>query len=302
MEVYARPQRLVRLPDGRHVNLYCLGERGPVVLLEAGLGGTTSSWRKVQTRLATGFRACAYDRAGNGFSDPGPMPRDTRHMLQDLRAMVRAARLPGPYILVGHSIGGLPIRLYASLYPREVAGLVLVDPSSEHQEARIYGAMGQVPPDGNVGRRACLKAAVAGLKPGTSEYSKCVGAPQPSWPQAVNEAVATLKRSPAYHQTQVSEFESLGGVDSLQIDEAKHSLGDMPLIVLTAENTYRTGIPEAYQDFLSDLWNEMHEETARLSTRGSNRLVRGSGHLIPRDDPVAVVAAVREVAVMAAKR
>ena len=301
MEIYAKPQRIVRLPDGRRMNLYCQGDRGPVVMLDAGLGGTTMAWEKVQVRLARDFQACAYDRAGTGFSDPGPMPRDTRHMAQDLRALAKAAKLPGPYILVGHSLGGLTVRLYASLHPKEVAGLVLVDPSSEFQDARIYGAMGRLPPEGNVGRGACLKAAQAGFKVGSPDYARCVGAPRPTWPKALNDAMEIMKRSPAYHQTQVSEFESLAVVDSQQIEAAKHSFGEMPLIILTAENTYRTGIPEAYQDFLSDLWNEMHNETAQLSRRGSNRLVRGSGHLIPRDDPVAVVAAVRDVAVMAAR-
>lgn len=302
LSVYAHPQQLVRLPDGRAMNLYCLGKRGPVVLFDAGLGGTTMAWGKVQRGLAGKFRACAYDRAGVGFSDPGPMPRDTAHMADDLRAMAKAARLPGPYILVGHSLGGLTTRLYASRHPEEVAGLVLVDPSGEHQQARLNAAVGVTGAprsDPNAGRRACLVAAETGLKPGTPQYDRCVGKPPERWPKALGDAVTALKLRPSYHQAQVSEFDSLATADSDQIIAGRRSLGAMPLIVLTAENTYRTdGIPLFYADALSAEWMRMHDEVAALSTRGVNRLVPATGHLIPSENPQAVIEAVREVAAM----
>ena len=299
LEVYARPQRLIRLPDGRKMNLYCMGDRGPVVILDAGLGGSTLSWGKVQPRLASSFRVCAYDRAGMGFSDPGPMPRDTQHMADDLAALLNTARLPPPYILVGHSLGGMSVRLFAAQHRKKVSGLVLVDPSVEHQDSRFAAALGTRPSDGNAGRRACLAAAIAGLRPGTPEYLRCVGAQRPSWSSAFWGAISRMKASPGYQRTEVSEYENMASVDSAQLETANGKLRDMPMIVLTAENTYRTGVPPEYAETLSKLWNEMHNEIARLSRRGTNRLVRGSGHLIPSDEPVAVAAAVREIAIVA---
>lgn len=302
LEPYGHPQRMVTLPDGRRMNLYCLGDKGPVVVMDAGLGGSTFSWGEVQPRLSRTYRVCAYDRAGMGFSDPGPLPRDTQHMADDLRALLKVSGLPGPYILVGHSLGGMTVRLYAALYPKEVAGLVLVDPSGPRQDARMNALLGgRSPPDPNTGRKACLKAAEAGLEPGGSLYDPCVGTPPETWPPSLRAAVTRLKRDPAYHRSIVSEAEAMAGADSDQLDAAAKSLGDMPLIVLTAERTFRDGVPPAYAEMLSAEWMRMHDEIALSSLRGSNRLITGAGHLLQNDNPDAVVKAIDDVAAMARK-
>jgi len=294
---YAHPQQLIALPDGRKMNLYCQGKSGPVVVLDGGLGATTYSWGDVQEPLAGKFRVCAYDRAGMGFSDPGPMPRDARHRADDLRALLKAAGLPGPYILVGHSMGGVTAQLYAFLWPQEVAGLVLVDPSTAHQAQRLNDSVGVTPAsDGNGGRRACLAVAEAGLKRGTPDWEACVGKEKDSWSPAFRDAIVRMRTSPDFYRAEVSEFDSLAGPDSDQLDAAHRSLGDLPLVVLTAENTYRDGIAPGYATVLSAQWMAMHDEIARLSSRGVNRLVPSSGHLIPSDKPEAVIEAVKEVA------
>ena len=100
LEVYAHPQRLVDI-GGRRLNLYCLGHGSPTVILVGGLGSSTFIWRKVHRDLAKTTKVCAYDRAGYGFSDPGPLPRDTAHLADDLAALTKAAALPRPYVLVG---------------------------------------------------------------------------------------------------------------------------------------------------------------------------------------------------------
>lgn len=294
---YGRPQQLVSLPDGRKLNLYCQGKKGPVVVLDGGLGATTYSWGDVQEPLADKFRVCSYDRAGMGFSDPGPMPRDARHRADDLRALLKAASLPGPYILVGHSMGGITVQLYALLWPQEVAGLVMVDPSTAHQAQRLNDSVGVTPAsDGNGGRRACLAAAEAGLKRGTPEWQACVGKEKDNWSPDFHDAMVRMRTSPDFYRAEVSEFDSLAGADSDQLDAAHRKLGDLPLVVLTAENTYRDGVAPGYATVLSAQWMAMHDEIARLSSRGVNRLVVGSGHLIPSDKPQAVIDAVKEVA------
>src|SRR3569832_2432976 len=108
--VYAKPQRLVRLTDGRGINIYCIGHRSPTVVLDAGLGDSAVIWRKVHSRLAERSQVCAFDRTDYNFNNPGPLPRDAAHIAQDMKAMFEAAKQKPPYVLVGHSLGGLNVR------------------------------------------------------------------------------------------------------------------------------------------------------------------------------------------------
>jgi pimeloyl-ACP methyl ester carboxylesterase len=124
---YPPPGRLVRV-DGHRLHLETAGEGTPAVVLDSGLPGTVLSWKFVQSEVARLTRVCSYDRAGLGWSDAGPMPRTSRQIVEELRTLLRNAGIPGPYVLVGHSFGSFTARLYAGLYPDEVAGGVIVDP------------------------------------------------------------------------------------------------------------------------------------------------------------------------------
>ena len=123
--------RLVEVAQGRELRLVCEGPQsaaGPTVWMEAGAYGFAAEWAEVQPRLARlGIRSCAYDRAGLGFSDPGPAPRDANAIAADLEALIVASGERGPFVFLGHSAAGLYIRTYAGLHPNRVAGLVLVD-------------------------------------------------------------------------------------------------------------------------------------------------------------------------------
>jgi pimeloyl-ACP methyl ester carboxylesterase len=125
------------------LRLSCAGRGTPTVVLEAGLGEGLDAWAKVQTQVAAFTRACAYDRAGVGKSGPGPKPRTSRQMVTELRALLSAAQIDGPYVHVGHSLGGLNAQLYAIEYPNEVAGLVLVDPSYPDMLVRLGSKWGK---------------------------------------------------------------------------------------------------------------------------------------------------------------
>jgi pimeloyl-ACP methyl ester carboxylesterase len=122
------PGRLVSLGSHR-LHVHCLGDGSPVVVFDAALGGSSLSWTFIQPAVAAFTTACTYDRAGFGWSDAGPMPRTAGRIAAELHALLRAAEVPPPYVLVGHSFGGLSIRAYASSYPEDVAGLVFVDPA-----------------------------------------------------------------------------------------------------------------------------------------------------------------------------
>lgn len=119
---------------GHKLHIRCVGSAGggPAVILEAGGGGFSRDWSLVQDRLSPRVRSCAYDRAGSGWSEPGPAPRTMRQEVFELHALLKAAKVRGPFVLVGHSIGGFLVRLYAQQYGSGVVGVVLVDPAHEN--------------------------------------------------------------------------------------------------------------------------------------------------------------------------
>jgi pimeloyl-ACP methyl ester carboxylesterase len=117
-----------------HIN--CLGEGGPTVILEAANLGMSAHWVRVQQQLAQTTRVCAYDRAGMGWSGSGTEPRDAKQISSELHTLLKGADTEGPYVLVGHSYGGLYARMYAARYPNQVAGVVLVDSSHPEQFTR----------------------------------------------------------------------------------------------------------------------------------------------------------------------
>lgn len=123
---------------GRSLYIHCVGEGTPIVVFEAGAGDDSRTWSKVQPEVGRTTRACAYDRAGTGSSPAAPRPHTSCEMAEELRTLLQRARVPGPYVLVGHSLGGLNIRLYTSAHPDDVAGIVLVDATTEDQEAKLF--------------------------------------------------------------------------------------------------------------------------------------------------------------------
>ncbi len=154
--VYPPPGRLVDLGSHR-LHLLELGRGSPTILLEAGLMSTVLSWTDLQRCLAGSFRVVSYDRAGLGWSDLGPMPRTADRIVDELHTLLERAGIPPPYVLVGHSFGGLTMPLFAARFPDEVAGMVLVDP--------VAPAEWNPPPDHDlrltrIGAKVCRRAAL----------------------------------------------------------------------------------------------------------------------------------------------
>jgi len=296
---YTKPAQLVALPGGRKVNLLCMGQGAPTVVLDAGWGSGIWSWSKVQPIVAETTRVCAFDRAGTGFSDEGPLPRDARAIVKDERALLKAAKIKAPYVLVGHSMAGLHVRLYASLYPKEVAGAVLVDPSNPHQDKRFADA---APVGSALGEkisaltRGCAERMIAGaLKPGDPAFATCFPPPLKIFPEDLR-AVMTARQGEAWRlKMQRSEVDSMATTSSTDIDKTKRPLGDLPWIVLTAEGTGKgPPTPPEERAAMGQAWKAMHDEAAGLSTRGENRMV-ASGHSIQWEKPDVVAATIKEV-------
>jgi pimeloyl-ACP methyl ester carboxylesterase len=307
-DVYMHPMHLVTLKDGHRLNMYCLGRGFPVVILESGLGWGTVAWEMVHRELAETTRVCAYDRAGIGFSDPGPMPRTSSVIVGDLESLLAIAKIKAPYVLVGHSSGSLDVRLFTDRHLRDVVGMVLVDPSVEYQEQRFDKvAPGHLEQDTQSIRdsKNCVNLIRRhSLRPGTEEYAKCVAPPMSGFPTRVNDLLRREQLRASYQQTCLSEFDSIMGASSAEVAAAQRSYGEMPLIVLTAGETMRSkgNKPNVPMDLQRKVWEEMHEELSKLSIRGVHRNVPGATHMIQRSQPEAVIDAVNEVVTLARSR
>ncbi len=279
------------------MNFRCSGVGRTTVIFESGFGGASLAWFKVRSLLAARFRTCAYDRAGAGFSDPAPAPRDGAAIARDLDQGLRAARIQGPFIVVGHSSGGLYARIFAGFRPRDVIGLVLVDPSVPYQDRRMaerFGA-GAGSLQGLIDRaQRCMTAARAGVLPSADPALKaCV--PTPGLNAALDAAQLTQARNPGKWMDQVWELQTLWTSTSAEAQAASPALIGKPLIVLTADGTY-AGASAGSRAAIDAFWTQLHQEIAAHSSRGREVRVEHSSHLMMLDRPDAIAAAINEVA------
>jgi pimeloyl-ACP methyl ester carboxylesterase len=297
---YVTPARLVDIGHGRKMNILCVGKGTPTVIFDAGLGDQIRAWATVQPQIAQRTRACSYDRAGLGFSEPGNRPGTSANAVEDLHRLLSAASIKPPYVLVGHSLGGMYVRLYADKYRSEVAGMVLVDPVSEEQ-GRRYAALDVSTKTLNDQyvesiRRDCIPAAIKGFDRMSELFERCVGAPDPRFSAAFNDALAANDSTAAHFEAVWSEWAHVFTTSSDQARSARSSFGSMPLIVLSrAPFGLQPKETQAMRDAKNQLWMELHDDLTHLSSRGINRVIPGSGHYIQFDRPAAVIAAVFEV-------
>lgn len=293
----AVPTHRAKLPDGRRLAITCAGSGTPVVVLETGYAAPGSAWKAVQAKVARETRVCSYDRAGYGASDAGPLPRDADATARDLWAGLADARLKPPYVLAGHSAGGLYVRRFADLHPGAVVGMVLVDPSIEDQRER-FAATGVKMSTGGLRAHAarCLAAAEAKTLPSAEPgLERCT-------PKSRGDALAARDAEriadalrPERWRAQVSELDSLWTTTAASVAGGRASYGAMPLVVLTAGANYPTGSPAA------GVWREAHAALAARSSRGRAEVVEGAPHMMMQARPDVVAAAIIEVVEMARK-
>jgi pimeloyl-ACP methyl ester carboxylesterase len=287
---YRDGARLVTLPDGRKLSLYCEGQGTPVVMLESGIGPGAWSWRKVQDAIAQTTKSCSYDRAGYWNSPATDGPRDAGAEADDLAALLKAANLPAPYVIVGHSYGGMIARLYAGRHTADLAGLVLVDPSSAHQSqaaASVLPAMAAFDAATIAKARACSAA----------QAKDCVLTPPPKDLPPALLGWFTAAETPGYAGAMARELEAMPALSSDQLDAEKKNLGTVPFLLLNEDwgKLAPPGTPAAQSEALSAVWLKMHRDIMDISGNSELRIISGAGHQIQLDRPEAVIQAVTQV-------
>lgn len=302
--VYAKPQRLVDMDHGRRMNLYCRGSGSPTVVLDAGMGDSTISWALVQPALAQRTRTCSYDRAGLGFSDAATRPGTVANMADDLHALLRAAHIAPPYVLVGHSLAGMTVRVFADRYRDEVAGMVLVEGSHEDQSVRGWaiGEPGQQAKwDAYLkDAHACVDEARKGLVKGTPAFAKCVGDADPRFSTAINAAQLAYGASVKWQAAVASERENVFYASAEQTRATRKDFGAMPIIVLThAPYPKAKDETQEQRNQRTLLWEDLHTQVAAMSSHGVNMIVPGSGHFVQYDRPEVVIDAVNQAVAIA---
>ena len=299
-KLYLAGSKAIALPDGRHLNLYCEGSGGPTVVLESGRGGGAWSWSTVQSGIAKTFRVCVYDRAGYlGMSSPAPGDRSAGAEADDLAALLKAARIDPPYVLVGHSLGGYIVRLFAYRHPGQVTGLVLVDTSSEYQTKPLNAVMTPA----MLADEAALpaKAQRCAVEP-RAAGSDCILRKAPA--DLPPDLVGWFEQAqgPAYADAIMRETLAMDTTSSAQLVSERRSLGDIPVILLERDISLIPPGPWPSETLVASsnverTWHDLHVATlSGISTRLSLRSVPGAGHRVQDTDPGVIVAAVREAA------
>ena len=299
-------RHLVAIGGSRHLNLSCVGAGSPVVVFLQGGEGSILNWRKVEKPIAAMTRACFYDRAGFGYSDPPSGPITAISETDDLHALLAKAHVPGPLILVGHSVGGFYATMYADRFPGEVAGLVLVDPGFAGQTQRPQTPQQhQVEFDYNRRGEARLEDCAALARQGRLSLTNTQGCISFSAPESPAEAayLTYMVVHPYWYEAEFSQSRNFafgpdGGVslDTRQENAARRSFGDMPLIVMSSDRTPRDGWQDdaAHEAYVT-AWRAGHDRLAARSTKGRSFVVPGAGHFIQRDRPDAVISAIEVV-------
>jgi pimeloyl-ACP methyl ester carboxylesterase len=278
---FPAPGELVDI-GGYQMHINCIGNGTPTIILDALSGGSSASWGLVQPEIAQSTRVCAYDRAGAGWSDRGPTPRDMNQQVRELHVLLAGARVDGPYVLIGHSYGGRIARVYAKTYPRDVAGMVLIDPGRLDDDPRF-------PPQHHKERAAVQRLitvarwlapfGVVRLFPPQLDYYDL-----PAQHAAASESFGVTTK---FFQSLIDEFRA--HPQTLGQEREVTSLGSIPLIVLSAT---------APNDQTRRVWTEINGELAELSTNGVHRVVPGATHeglVWKMDDAQVTIDSIRRV-------
>jgi len=274
-KAYPPPGQLVDV-GGHRLHINCTGTGSPTVVIEAGLGDWSTSWGGyVQPEVAKTTRVCTYDRAGMGWSEAGPLPRDAAQFAEELHTLLQEANIPGPYVMVGHSLGGLVVRVFVHDYASEIAGVVLVESMNPKKFTQSPEIQAQ---SESRSQPFSFQAALARF--GVIRLLVKVPGIAPSLPPN-EEAYYPLYIRPQSFQATDNESQGMPAAGAQAA--AVKSFGDLPLIVLTARLNNNQG------------WQEWQTELLQLSSTSQQLFAENSGHNIQVEEPDAAVAAINQM-------
>jgi pimeloyl-ACP methyl ester carboxylesterase len=257
------PGQLIDI-GGHRLHFWCTGNGAPVVILDTGLGGSSADWGFVQPQVAEFTRVCSYDRAGMGYSDPGPSPRTARRIASELAQLLDHSGIGKPVVLVGASIAGFDLRVFASDHPERAAGLVLVDASHEDQPHEVPQMARFVP----------LLSTLGVFRLFGVSFGQRVESLAPSVAQATRFRAAGYRAAAdeLIHVQQSAE----------EVRSSRRKL-TIPVVVITGAR----GADEN--------WRRLQQDQASLSERGCLVVAQDSGHVVALEQPTIVVDAIRNV-------
>ena len=268
---------------GYRLHIECTGEGAPPVVICPALGATTEAWREVQRTVAAETSVCVYDRAGLGYSDSPRKHRTAVRMAAELHTLLHAADIAPPYILAGHSMGGLIARVFIALYPAEVAGLALVD--SSHPEMKKRTAKTD-----------------SWQYPGGALFSAVLDRTRPLGARRIAHDLGIRKedRVPwsSNRCADQAEFLAISAICE-ETAEVAGNLGDLPLAVVTSAKDDPNDEPgsrheQARSRFYPD-WVVLQNELAALSTNSTHVVAKSGGHHLNRDNPELVAEVITDL-------
>lgn len=270
-KAYPPPGQMVDV-GGYRLHINCTGSGTPTVVIDAGWGDWSTTWAAyVQPEAAKTTRVCTYDRAGMGWSEAGPLPRDAVQFAKELHTLLQNANIPGPYVMVGHSLGGLPVRVFTDMYPSEVAGVILIDSMTPKQ---FFQSSTEVQSQSNSQSQSLSFPAVLARFGVVRSITLLMSPFIPSNEKAYYSRLVRTQNVQAF----INEGQAMpaAGVQAAAVK----TFGDLPLIVLTAKLNNRSG------------WQEWQAELLQLSSNSQQLFAENSGHNIQVDEPDAAVAAI----------
>jgi pimeloyl-ACP methyl ester carboxylesterase len=274
---YPPPGEMVDV-GGYSLHINCVGQGSPTVVLDGGSGEMSAQWVWVQREVSDSTRVCAYDRAGMGWSEMGPQPRDAKQISSELHTLLTKADIEGPYVLVGHSFGGLYMQTYAARYPDKVAGVALVE--SSHPDQFSYR---QVARDSYEPQKQIFSVFSLAARLGFIRLVSKLAPTSPELPQQQRVQIDAL--SPSTRQVSTTALEFRATPQTVTQTRSLRSLGDKPLGVVTA------GISEPS-------WLKLQDDLATLSSNSTHLVVKGATHtsvMYDRSDAQVTSAAIVDV-------